>query len=155
MAESTLLDAHTNTKKISGNSVSGNAVNRKICDLNDKLSNADDFFFWNGDIEDLKRFVAESLQLVGKWTSPGGDTKQFSNENVTLKWSGASKKKLSIVKDVDSTLEKLLSNVIKDKSSVKDTKPLIILIKHVGTDKDNTCVKCQSEDSEISTIKAK
>ena len=47
-------------------------------------------------IEDskLKRFIADDLNLSGKWSSPGGDARAFTNENeistegdiVTIKW---------------------------------------------------------------------
>ena len=84
MADDSLLDAHTDANRISSNYGSENAKGRKLSNLNDKLSRADDCFFWNGNLENLKRFVVE-LQLSGKCTSPGSDIKQFSNENVTLK----------------------------------------------------------------------
>ena len=36
---------------------------------------------WTGDLDELKYFVANELKLTGKWTSPGGDVKAFSNDN--------------------------------------------------------------------------
>ena len=47
-----------------------------------------DNYFWNGELSQLKRFVQNIFKLTGIWTSPGGDTKQFKSNEVTLKWSG-------------------------------------------------------------------
>ena len=118
MADSTLLDAPTNAKKISGNSESDDAVNRKIYDLNDKLSNADDCFYWNRNLTELKSFVASCLNLDGKWSSPGGHVKLFKVQNLEIKWEGPNKKKLSLSgqsNEIELKLKRLL------KSSVEDT----------------------------------
>ena len=53
-----------------------------------------DNYFWNGELSQLKRFVQNILKLTGTWTSPGGDTKQFKSNEVTLKWSGQMRRKL-------------------------------------------------------------
>ena len=39
------------------------------------------------------------MNFDGKWSSPGGDVKVFENEKYCLKWYGATKKKLLIVRD--------------------------------------------------------
>ena len=49
------------------------------------------------------------------WTSPGGDTKQFKSNEVTLKWSGQTHRKLVIIKDsqanlVENTIINLYNN---------------------------------------------
>ena len=54
---------------------------------------------WESHISDLKEFVQKSLNFDGKWSSPGGDVKVFENEKYCLKWYGATKKKLLIVRD--------------------------------------------------------
>ena len=36
---------------------------------------------WTRDLESLKKFVESCLQQQGKWTSPGGNTKQFKSGN--------------------------------------------------------------------------
>ena len=54
---------------------------------------------WTGDLEELKYFVANELNLTGKWTSLGGDVKAFSNDNdsvaedeiIKIKWSQGKK----------------------------------------------------------------
>ena len=38
---------------------------------------------WNGDLESLKSFIADDLNLSGKGSSPGGQVKAFTNENET------------------------------------------------------------------------
>ena len=42
--------------------------------------------------------------MTGTWTSPGGDTKQFKSNEVTLKWSGQKRRKLVIIKDTEANL---------------------------------------------------
>ena len=40
---------------------------------------------WSGDLESLKRFIADELNLSGrKWSSPGGDVKVFTNTNTNI-----------------------------------------------------------------------
>ena len=43
---------------------------------------------WKNDLESLKKFVENILELQGKWLSPAGSTKQFksSNGNVIINW---------------------------------------------------------------------
>ena len=43
---------------------------------------------WCNDLDSLKAFVAEVLDLNGKWCSPGGGSKRFtsSNAELTLTW---------------------------------------------------------------------
>ena len=74
-------------------------------------------FFWTGDLKDLKQFVGTCLQLQGKWSSPGGDTKQFASDEFVIKWYGATKKKLVLVKDSkENPLKFVLQNLARDLS---------------------------------------
>lgn len=49
---------------------------------------------WRGNLETLKSFISNELNLTGKWTSPGGDVKAFTNddgyitedETIKIKW---------------------------------------------------------------------
>ena len=44
---------------------------------------------WCNDLDSLKAFVAEVLDLNGKWCSPGGGSKRFTSSNaelLTLTW---------------------------------------------------------------------
>lgn len=49
---------------------------------------------WRGNLETLQSFIANELNLTGKWTSPGGDVKAFTNDNdyitedetIKIKW---------------------------------------------------------------------
>ena len=81
--------------------------------LNEMLNKCSDDFVWNGNITQLKLFVNEDLNLCGSWKSPGGDTKQFTNEatDTILKWLGTNRKKLLVVKEVNSTLTDTLSKL--------------------------------------------
>jgi hypothetical protein len=64
----------------------------------------EDNYFWNGELSQLKSFVQTILKLTGIWTSPGGETKQFKSNEVTLKWSGQTRRKLAIIKDTEANL---------------------------------------------------
>jgi hypothetical protein len=47
-------------------------------------------------------FIEAGLQINGRWSSPRGETTQFSNpDSVCLKWLGPITKKLTIVQDND------------------------------------------------------
>lgn len=43
---------------------------------------------WTSDLETLKKFVEETIQQHGKWSSPGGTTKTFKSDNnrLTITW---------------------------------------------------------------------
>lgn len=56
----------------------------------------------SGELSQLKRFVQNILKLTGTWTSPGGDTEQFKSNEVTLKWSGQTRRKLVIIRDTEA-----------------------------------------------------
>ena len=55
----------------------------------------------------LKKFVKDRLNLSGKWTSLGGDVKQFSCESVTIKWYQG-KKVLKVLGKNAQTIEQCL-----------------------------------------------
>ena len=43
---------------------------------------------WTSDLETLKKFVEETVQQHGKWSSPGGATKTFKSDSnrLTITW---------------------------------------------------------------------
>ena len=43
---------------------------------------------WTSDLETFKKFVEETIQQYGKWSSPGGATKTFKSDNngLTITW---------------------------------------------------------------------
>ena len=54
-------------------------------------------FIWDGTLDNLKKFVADELKLlVGKWTSPGGETKLFTSGLVCLKWQSKTSKWITV-----------------------------------------------------------
>ena len=62
-------------------------------------------FSWEGSLDELKAFVQNELKLRGKWTSPGGEVKLFTGVNVSVKWLGRKKRKLTIsCDDINKTL---------------------------------------------------
>ena len=78
-------------------------------------------FFWMGDLNDLKQFVETSLNLHGKWFSPGGDVKQFTGEEFVLKWQGVTKRKIVLVKDSEeNALKSMLQNFVCENLNSED-----------------------------------
>ena len=79
-------------------------ISKLLTNLRKKLVITDDIYLWMGDINQIKQFVDLNLNLIGKWTSPGGDTKLFTSEcgSVCLKWLGRRKRKLIVVKDTSN-----------------------------------------------------
>ena len=53
--------------------------------------------YWKGSLDDLKEFVHSKLKLDGSWSSPEGDVKLFTGENISLKWQGKHKQKLAVI----------------------------------------------------------
>ena len=51
---------------------------------------------WTSDLESLKKFVEKDLQQQGKWTSPGGNSKQFKSDNNNLVINWYNKKQLTL-----------------------------------------------------------
>ena len=128
--------------------------------LNEMLDRCGDNFVWKGSITQLKRFVSEELKLSGSWKSPGGDIKQFTNEasDTILKWLGTNKKKLLVVKEVNSTLTDALCKLSVDEMAKKPVE------KSSNADDDHVhattttninekCEKCDSKVTEISYLK--
>lgn len=60
---------------------------------------SEDNLLWKGDLESLKQFIEAELQISGRWSSPRGETIQFSNPELCLKWHGQTEQKISIVQD--------------------------------------------------------
>ncbi|CAB3985519.1 ---NA--- [Paramuricea clavata] len=83
----------------------------------------------------LLDFMSESVKiptnsveskLIGKWSSPGGETKLFKSTEIILKWTGQTRKQLIIEKDsevnlVPNTLKRLcLDTAAACKESIDD-----------------------------------
>ena len=86
------------------------AINN-ISNFKTNLSFDDSGYLWKGDLSQLKCFVKNDLNLEGKWTSPGGERKLFSDSTtgIMFRWSGPTRGKLTIVKD---TKQDLLVNTL-------------------------------------------
>jgi hypothetical protein len=39
---------------------------------------------WTGNIEQLKQFVSDNIELNGVWVSPGGDKKKYSDGDTSI-----------------------------------------------------------------------
>ena len=42
---------------------------------------------WNGSFENLQKFLWEFFSLKGKWTCPGGQTKELVNDEITIRYN--------------------------------------------------------------------
>ena len=51
---------------------------------------------WTSALESLKNFVEKCLNLQGKWTSPGGNSKQFKSSSNNLIMTWYSRKRLTL-----------------------------------------------------------
>ena len=72
-------------------------------------------YLWSGSLSDLKCFVNDTLNLKGKWTSPGGDVKLFStaDSGFLIKWFGLRSQKLAIqADDDDKYLQKKFESLV-------------------------------------------
>ena len=65
---------------------------------------------WHGSFDELKLFVESHLNLKGKWSSPGGSTKQFNSEQVMIKYSKQSSI-LSLEGEASEKVKQLLANL--------------------------------------------
>ena len=82
---------------------------------------------WRGSLETLRSFVSSELNLSGKWTSPGGDLKVFTNgnksmnenETVTIKWYQG-KKVFLVQGDRASNIEATIYDKIPLISSIEE-----------------------------------
>ena len=78
---------------------------------------------WRSDLESLKKFVESCLQQQGKWTLPGGDTKQFKSSNNKLVITWYNKKQHTLVfqgQDGPVLKEKLVQDKLETKTDSAD-----------------------------------
>ena len=78
---------------------------------------------WRSDSESLKKFVESCLQQQGKWTSPGGNTKQFKSSNNKLVITWYNKKQHTLVfqgQDGPVLKEKLVQDKLETKTDSAD-----------------------------------
>ena len=93
-----------------------------------KHFNVEDFKLkWNGDIEPLRYFIVNELNLSGKWSSPGGEVKLFTNEDevssegeiVKIKWY-QSKKTLLFEGSKAKQIERDIYSIKQSNTSFKE-----------------------------------
>ena len=65
-------------------------------ELSLRLSKDENGWLWKGNLPQLKSFVSNELNLNGKWSLPGGETKVFKNSQITLKWTGQTRGKFIV-----------------------------------------------------------
>ena len=106
--QSLLADGHEMTSVSNSLKFSSNSQNRSIETVN--LSQTNNYLvvcgsqlLWNGNVDELKQFTTNVLNMSGKWKSPGGDVKMFTslNEEFIFKWNGIKSRKIIIIKDTE------------------------------------------------------
>ena len=76
---------------------------------------------WTSDLETLKKFVEETIQQHGKWSSPGGATKTFKSDNnrLTITWYGGKQSTLAFQGKDGPSLKEQLVNFIQRNEAQK------------------------------------
>ena len=76
---------------------------------------------WTSDLESLKKIVEKDLQQQGKWTSPGGNSKQFKkdNNNLVLNWYNKKQPTLSFQGRDGPLLKDKLAELVRKKPGEK------------------------------------
>ena len=80
---------------------------------------------WTSDLESLKNFVENCLQQQGKWSSPGGNNKQFKSCNNKLVITWYFKKQLTLVFQGQDgpVLKEKLFKLVQDKPEIITDSP--------------------------------
>ena len=80
---------------------------------------------WTSDLESLKKFVESCLQQQGKWTSPGGNTKQFKscNNKLVITWYNKKQHTLVFQGQDGPVLKEKLVKIVQDKLETKTDSP--------------------------------
>ena len=76
---------------------------------------------WTSDLETLKKFVEETIQQHGKWSSPGGATKTFKcdNNRLTITWYRGKQSTLAFQGKDGPLLKEQLVNLIQRNKAQK------------------------------------
>ena len=53
-------------------------MNISSIEIVDKLLYDTGKYWWTGSLDELKQFVDKNLEIMGKWSSPGGNIKLFA-----------------------------------------------------------------------------
>lgn len=111
-------------------------------------------FFWKGNLTELKHFTDCVLHLTGRWSSPGGEVKCFSNEKIVLKWHGPTRKKITIIKDENEELTNAIQKHAHEEIQANDNRIVNTAIHHVDAAillplPSPTCDKCGKHELEL------
>ena len=80
---------------------------------------------WTSDLESLKNFVENCLQQQGKWSSPGGNNKQFKscNNKLVITWYFKKQHTLVFQGQDGPVLKEKLVKLVKDKPELITDSP--------------------------------
>ena len=78
---------------------------------------------WTSDLESLKNFVEKHLNLQGKWTSPGWNSKQFksSSDNLIMTWYNRKQLTLAFQDFDGSYFKSKLLDLVLNKKAIADS----------------------------------
>ena len=81
--------------------------------------------FWAGDLNSLKEFVENTLELQGIWPSPAGEKKLFVANNVKRSFGGKTKKFLTIEGDDTNRIKNGMVNTLFTSLNLDRAKPSV------------------------------
>ena len=131
-------------------------VSKNASNFVSKLSIDDSGYLWKVNLEQLRCFVQDDLNLIGNWSSPGGERKVFTSltEGIKLKWSGLTRKRLIIVNDTKENLLAHAINRVYDKynSELKSTaaREGLVDVSRVSLNKSNENEKPSKGEMDLS-----
>ena len=78
---------------------------------------------WTSDLESLKHFVEKGLKQQGKWSSPGGNSKQFKSSvnNLTITWYSKKQLTLAFQGRAGPVLKGSLTKLVRDNAGRTDS----------------------------------
>jgi hypothetical protein len=162
MAVALDLSSSSNAQIIQSFSDSISEVNTQKSLVTPRLHFNCNEFVWDGNLDELKEFVQDDLQLLnGKWSSPGGEVKLFTNPTFAFKWYGTTKKKIVIVTDNEELYLAEMLRKHADEYSGEDNEHVAVEFENANdesvnqSDMSSNCNNCQKHREELDEIKLK
>ena len=94
-------------------------------------------YCWNGSWPDLKRFVANKLNMQGNWSSPGGYAKLFCSVEgeLSIKLAGEKSQSHRLVIQADNS-DHYLQHLIKSETNTEENEALDSTIINLRNDQE-------------------
>lgn len=102
---------------------------------------------WLGDLKELKQLISDIFGDDGKWSSPGGSTKAFRNDKITITWY-VNKKSLLFQGQLGNILKTQILNL----NIIEDIVVNDDLI-DVSEESESNCTECRRLSMEMAEVK--